>query len=187
MKLLLKNARIAFPCLFTPRAFEMDGDRAFSAHLIIEKGGETAAQVLNACRSAAEEKWGSAKGNALFEALRKQDRICLHDGDQKSDYDGFGGMLYVSARSPSERRPLVIDADKTHLREEEGRPYAGCYVNALLELYGQDNKYGKRINASLKGIQFVRDGDAFGGAAPAKEDDFDDVSDIGATELASLL
>jgi len=29
----------------------------------------------------------------------------------------------------------------------------GCYVNALLELYGQDNKYGKRINASLKGIQ----------------------------------
>lgn len=40
-----------------------------------------------------------------------------------------------------------------------------------------DNNFGKRINASLGGVQFYRDGDAFAGGGVASEDDFDDVSE----------
>jgi hypothetical protein len=33
------------------------------------------------------------------------------------------------------------------------------------------------MNCALKGVQFVKDGDAFAGSAPASEADFDDLSE----------
>jgi hypothetical protein len=39
-----------------------------------------------------------------------------------------------------------------------------------------DNNYGKRINATLLGVQFYRDGDSFVGGGVASVDDFDVVS-----------
>jgi len=81
----------------------------------------------------------------------------------------------VSARSKT--RPTVLNRDKTPVAEADGVLYGGCYVNALLDVWAQDNAFGKRINATLKGVQFVRDGDAFGGGAPASADDFPDESE----------
>jgi hypothetical protein len=85
--------------------------------------------------------------------------------------------MYVSASNKV--APLVVDKDKSPLSEASGRPYAGCYVNASLDIWAQDNSYGKRVNATLRGVQFFRDGDAFAGGAPASEDEFDDLSDTG--------
>ena len=48
----------------------------------------------------------------------------------------------------------------------ESTIYRGCYVNALIEVYAMD-QYGDQVNAKLVGIQFRRDGDAFG-SAPAR-------------------
>jgi hypothetical protein len=71
----------------------------------------------------------------------------------------------------------VVDRDRTPLTASDGKPYAGCFVNAVVELWAQDNQYGKRINASLGGVQFAADGDAFGGGGVRTEaDDFDDLS-----------
>ncbi len=74
-------------------------------------------------------------------------------------------------------RPTVIDRDRTALIQADGRPYAGCYVNAVVDIWAQDNNFGKRINASLSGVQFLRDGDAFAGGGVAAPDDFDDISE----------
>jgi len=46
--------------------------------------------------------------------------------------------------------------------EENGKPYAGCYVNMSIRLWAQDNQFGKRVNAQLRAVQFVKDGEAFG-------------------------
>ena len=43
----------------------------------------------------------------------------------------------------------------------------------MLDIYAQDNGYGQRINATLKGVQFIADGEAFAGGAPAGDDDFE--------------
>jgi hypothetical protein len=43
----------------------------------------------------------------------------------------------------------------------------------LTDVWPQDNAYGKRVIASLKGVQFVKNGDAFSGGAPASADEFD--------------
>jgi hypothetical protein len=45
----------------------------------------------------------------------------------------------------------------------------------------QDNKHGKRANAMLKSVQFLRDGESFGAAPVNPDDEFDDdmVGEVG--------
>ena len=49
-------------------------------------------------------------------------------------------------------------------------------MNASIELWAQDNSFGKRVNASLRGVQFLKDGDAFAGGGAASDDEFDDLA-----------
>ncbi len=178
MKIQLKNVRAAFlNALFEAKTVNGEGKPAFSATFLLDPADPQVKTINAAIEAVAKEKWG-AKAEAILKQMRAQDKLCLHDGDLKANYDGFPGNLYVSSRSNT--RPLVIDADKSPLAESDGRPYSGCYVNASLELWAQDNNYGKRINAQLRGVQFFKDGDAFAGGGAASEDEFDDVTE-GAT------
>lgn len=177
MKLKLENVRLAFPALFEAKTVNGEGKPAFSAALLIDPADPQVKAINAAIESVAKDKWG-AKAEAVLKTMRATDKVALHDGDLKSTYDGFAGNLYVSARAYT--RPLVIDKDKSPLAEQDGKPYAGCYVNASIELWAQDNNYGKRVNASLRGIQFFRDGDAFAGGGAASEEEFDEISE-GAT------
>ncbi len=173
MKIKLENVRLTFPVLFEARTVNGEGKPAFSASFLLDPADPQVKALNQAIEQVAREKWG-AKTDAVLKQMRGQDKVCLHDGDLKSNYDGFPGSLYVSARSTT--RPLVIDKDRSPLTEADGKPYAGCYVNASVELWAQDNNYGKRINAGLRGVQFFRDGDAFAGGGTASEDEFDDIS-----------
>lgn len=174
MKIKLSNVRLAFPVLFEAKTVNGEGKPAFSASFLIDPADPQTKVLNDAIEQVAKEKWG-AKADAILKQMRAQDKVCLHDGDLKSNYDGFPGNLYVSSRSAT--RPLVIDKDKSPLSEQDGRPYAGCFVNASVELWPQDNNYGKRVNASLRGVQFYRDGDAFAGGGAASEDEFDDIAE----------
>lgn len=177
MKIKLENVRLAFPALFEAKTVNGEGDPAFSATLLMASNHPAVKQLRDAFEAIGKDKW-AAKWPTVKKELETKDRLALHDGDAKADYAGFEGNLFVSSRNKT--RPLVIDADKSPLTIQDGRPYAGCYVNASIELWAQDNNYGKRINATLRGVQFLRDGDAFAGGGAASDDEFDDVAD-GAT------
>ena len=173
MKVKLTNVRLAFPVLFEAKTVNGEGKPAFSASFLLDPADPQVKALNQAIEQVAKDKWG-AKAEAILKQMRAQDKVALHDGDLKANYNGFPGNLYVSARSAT--RPLVIDKDKSPLTEQDGKPYAGCFVNASIELWPQDNNYGKRVNASLRGVQFFRDGDAFAGGGAASEDEFDDIS-----------
>lgn len=180
MIIKLQNVRLAFPQIFEAKAFQGgdDNTKSFTASFLIDPKTPVGAALTKEIEAGIEEvakaKWG-AKAPAIVAAMKKQDKTCLHDGNSKADYDGFADMMYVSTRSKT--KPLVLDRDKTPLTIADGKPYGGCFVNTSIELWPQDNGYGKRINASLRGIQFAKDGDAFAGGAPADESEFDDLSD----------
>jgi hypothetical protein len=174
MKLKLNNVRLAFPALFEAKTVNGEGKPAFSAVFLLSPNDKQVKTIEAAIEAAATEKW-AAKAPAMLKQIRAGDKTFLHDGDMKASYDGFEGHVYVSARN--EVRPLVIDADKTPLVAADGKPYAGCYVNATLDVWAMDNNYGKRVCATLTGVQFLRDGDSFAGGRSASEDDFDDVSE----------
>lgn len=173
------EGRLAFPQLFVAKEQKNDDGTTrlvYQATILITPGSLAEAAVKDAQRHVAVEVWGT-QGEAMLAALAAKDKVALHDGAEKAaKYDGFEGMRYVSANSRV--RPTVLDANKSPLVEKDGKPYAGCYVNAIIEIYGQKDhpKGGNRINAQLMGVQFLRDGDSFGGGRAASADDFDDVS-----------
>lgn len=177
MKLMLTNVRLSFPALFEPKTVNGEGEPRFSASFLMPKGDPQIKKIEDAITAVATEKWKSKAGEILA-VLRKKDLTCLKDGSDpdKAKYDGYKDNMFVNAAAPANQRPLVIGQNRSPLVAADGKPYGGCYVNASIELWAQDNKFGKRVNASLKGVQFVKDGDAFAGGAPASVDEFDDVS-----------
>lgn len=179
MKVQLKNVRLSFPDLFTPKSFE-GGEPKYRASFLIPKDSPQIAEIEKAVLDVANDKWGK-KGEAVLKSIRNNpNKFCFQDGDAK-DYDGYEGHMYVAANNKS--RPLVIDRDKTPLSAADGKPYAGCFVNASIEFFAYD-KPANGISCGLKGVQFVRDGDAFGGGAPARPEEFDD---LGVDETAGDL
>ena len=84
----------------------------------------------------------------------------------------------MSFKSSANKRPIVIDRDKSPLIEEDNKIYAGCYVNAIVDVCVQNNNYGKIVNGNLYGIQFVKDGEAFGSGPTDVGDNFDDLYEL---------
>lgn len=173
------EGRLAWPQIWEPKPMKNDDGTTryvFSGTVIFPPGSPAEATVKEAQRAVAEEAW-PGKGLEMLTTLANKDRVCLHDGAEKAiKYDGFEGMMYVSANGKV--RPAVRDANATPLVEKDGRPYPGCYVILIVDIYAQKDhpKGGNRINAQLMGVQFLRDGDSFGGGKPASDDDFADVS-----------
>jgi len=161
-KIKLNNVRLSFASLFKKATFGGE-ETKFEGTFLIDKDDQvdTIAEINTAIAAMLKEK----------KAKLSPDRICFKDGDE-IDYDGYAG--HMSIKASNAKRPIVIDRDKSPLVEDDGKPYSGCYVNAIVELWFQDNTWGKRVNANLLAVQFVRDGEPFGdGGAGASADDFD--------------
>ena len=158
----LKNVRLSFASLFKKATFGGEETKYEGTFLIDkETQADQIAEINTAIAAMMKEK----------KAKLSPDRICFKDGDE-IDYDGYAG--HMSIKASNAKRPIVIDRDKSPLTEDDGRPYSGCYVNAVLELWYQDNTWGKRVNANLLAVQFAKDGEPFGeGGASVSVDDFD--------------
>jgi len=178
MKVKLTNVRLAFPVLFEARTVNGEGKPAFSASFLLDPADPQVKALNQAIEQVAKDKWGARAGDILKQ-MRAQDKVALHDGDLKANYDGFPGNLYVSARSATGRSSSTRTRARSPSRTASPTPAASS--NASIELWPQDNNYGKRVNASLRGVQFFRDGDSFAGGGAASEDEFDDISS-GATD-----
>lgn len=161
-KIVLKNVRLSFPSLFTKEVFE-GKEGKFAATLLIDKSDTTVKKQLDAAIAA-----------LVAEAKVKipADKYCLKDGDE-IEFDGYKGCW--SLKASNAKRPTVIDRDKTPLTADDDKIYAGCYVNAIIDFWIQNNSYGKRVNANLYGIQFLKDGEPFGQGPVDVTEEFEDL------------
>jgi hypothetical protein len=145
----------------------------YSATLLLDRSNMNGLQKVIAAEEdrVAQAKWG-AKAGAIMTEIRANNRAALKPGELKASYDGFPGNDFISANN--EVRPTVVDKTGAPLTERDGKVYAGCYVLAHIVLWAQDNKWGKRINANITGVQFVGEGDSFGaGPPPSQPDEFE--------------
>lgn len=167
------NARASYLHCFKAKAFSSgEGEPSFSVSLLLDKKKD-AAQIKKIGDEIRRIEADKFKGKKL-----PADKVCLRDGDTK-DAPEYEGMMFLTASN--KKRPVVIDRDRTPLTAEDNKPYSGCYVNAVVRLWAQDNQFGKRVNCSLEVIQFVKDGEPFGAppvdldsALPEMDDDADD-------------
>jgi hypothetical protein len=181
VKVILKDVRLAFPAIHEADAID-DGEPRFGGKFIFSPKSANAKIMEKALSDAAKEqkKW-EKNPEQILTGLKKKDKVCFYkEPYAKKDgtiYAGFEGNYYVSASNES--RPNVKDRDgKTPLVAKDGKPYGGCYCNIVIDVWAQDNKWGQRVNATLLGVQFVRDGDKFAGGAAFSDDDFED-EDLG--------
>lgn len=178
-RILLRDVRLSFASgiweATTIPGADATAKPKFNCGLILPPDHPQLADINAKMVAVAKEKWG-AKWEAQYKAIEKADKLALHDGDTKA-YDGYAGNLFMSPSANEDSPPNIFDSNKRPLTKKDGRPYGGCYVNASIELWAQDNGFGKRINAQLRGIQFLRDGDAFSAGRPADSDEFEDVSE----------
>lgn len=174
MIIQLKNVRLSFPALWVPEAFEEGGEKKYKATFLIGKKDPQIKIITQAINEIAAAEWKDKAKAVLASVSGIPNKYCFQDGDGKS-YDGYAGCMALSANN--KKRPTVVDKDKTQLVAEDEKPYGGCYVNASVEIWAQDNKYGKAVRASLRGVQFLRDGDQFTAGSVASEDEFDDLGD----------
>jgi hypothetical protein len=188
--------RLAFPQLFKPEQYQSQGEAMYKATILIPKtAADPAVTILHPPAGAGlpitrepstigkvidlvgKAKWPKDWAVVKKGALAK-DKNCWHDGDNKSQWAGFEGCWYVSASASSDKRPTVVGRRGEPLTAADGIIYGGCYVIASMEVWAQDNGFGKQVNAQILGVQFVRDGDSFGGgSAPARPDEFEQIDD----------
>lgn len=169
-KMMLKNVRLSFPSLFKKAVF--DGvETKYEATFLIDKVGQSdlVETVNNAIDKFLENKFSGTKTPKGIK------RTVFVDGDEK-EYDGYENQM--AFKGSNSKRPTVIDRDKTPLTEEDGVLYAGCYVNAVVDLWYSDHpKGGKQVLGNVLGVQFVKDGEAFGADTAASVDEFDELED----------
>lgn len=185
---MLKNVRLSYPALFYPSAFG-DSDPKYNATFLIPKESDQHKALLEEIRRVAKEAFGDA-ARTIYMRQEQSTRKLIKDGDgpdgQTQDgeaKDGYAG--HIAIKGSSKTAPKVIGRQKQPLTEVDGVPYGGCYVNAQIDIWAQDNKYGKFLNCKLLAVQFWADGESFGGSSRADMDAFEESDDAGDTPAAA--
>lgn len=170
----LNNVRLSFPDIWTAVEYQKgDGRPRFNATFLIEPGSENDKLIEAEIIAQAKEVWGDKWQKTLASMKGNSNKYAYLDGDLK-EYDGYADHFYLACHSKT--RPLIIDRDRSQLTEQDGKVYAGCYVNATVSIYCQKGE-NAGVRASFSGIQFFQNGDAFSAGRAASEDDFEDLAE----------
>lgn len=169
MTIKLKNVRLsAYPALFTRPTFEGETQAKYGCKLLLDPNehADQIEELKHAITALVNDK---LDGQRL-----PSDKLCLRHGEDtgKAYHEGYW-VLSVSTKN----RPVVLDRRKNLVTEDDGVIYPGCRVNANVSLWAQKNKFGKRVNGELEGVQFSADDEPIeaGGGKSAKAimEDFD--------------
>ena len=161
----LEGVRLSFPTLATPRAFAPGQLEKYSADFILESDDPAYAEFKKRGAKLCSDKFG-AKAEQIIKMISGNPKLrAFCDGSEKvksdgSQYVGYEDMVAISANTT--RKPKLVDANGDDLMNVN-KLFGGCYVNAYVKPWVQDNKFGKAIRCELIGIQYVKDGESFGG------------------------
>lgn len=159
-------ARLSFADkLYKAKSFSPDQEAKYQSSFLLDPTNKEHAAQIAAVKKAAIDL---IQGEKLDP---KDFKLCFGKGDDKK-YDGYAGMIYFVASNSV--RPTVVNRRNNPVVEGDPQaPYSGCYVIGSITLWLQNNKWGKRINANLRAVQFVKDGQAFGAQAVNADEEFE--------------
>ena len=169
--------RLAFPAIYEPRAMANDANSkpAYGGKLIVNPDGKNDKLISDALLKVAEEKW-PGKGKQVLDKLTADGKVCYVQGpylDKDGEpRDGFEGNYYLSCRSEKLKPTTKNRFNQTVGESDPGAPYPGSHIHAAVDIWAQDNSFGRRINCTLQGAMFASDGPAFGGGRPATDNTF---------------
>lgn len=166
--ILIKDVRASYPHVLIPKAQKdpktgVLGDPKFSITALLPKKTHLAAK--NALKARIDALLKEHKVAAL-----PAERYFLRNGNLAGKPD-YMGMFTVSAGEREDRPPSVRDKNKVKLtRSDAAKVFGGCWVNVLIRPWWQSNGFGKRVNAGLVAVQFLRKDEPFGEGRISEED-----------------
>lgn len=174
----LQNVRLSFPALIEAKASTPNSIPKFSADLLMAKDSKAFIDFMKEYQTLAKAKWGENAPQVMKMIQSDRKLRCYGSGEEKVNkktfkpYEGYEGMMYLSANrqeSPQLIKPdgnAIDPANTMELKAVARTMYGGCYVNAAVNPWIQDNQHGRGIRLELIAIQFEKDGHAFGDAKP---------------------
>ena len=175
--IFVSGARCSFPHLVEAHKNKMAAPTAvakFSVDLILPSDHPALAQFMQRYAEMAQAKWAE-NASTVMQMIQSDRKLrCYGSGTEKIDkktfkpYSGYDGGVFISASR--ENAPQMIqldgkpvDAANTMAYQALARKmYGGCYINAAIRPWIQDNNYGRGIRCDLVAVQFAKDGEAFG-------------------------
>jgi hypothetical protein len=181
MDIKLTNVRLSFANIWhksTAKGYE-DSEPKYSMTVLIDKKDPQAEMIKKAIDQI-------KKGAHPFPES-KWEKVCFFDGDTSSKaedaegnrYAGYEGHYAIKLTSKS--KFLIVDKDLSRIEEDDNRIYSGCYINVKFSLLGYKDR--KAICGFIKGVQFARDGEAFGSAEQSADQMFDNIADAEIQEI----
>lgn len=152
--IFIPDCRVSFPAFFKKPVINGEEGK-YGATLMLEP--DKHAKVLTEIKA---EMARLVKDDLKGQRLAPE-KYCLRNGaDKRDEYEGY---LVLSASN--DNKPIVINGQGNGVidNEDDCKIYSGCYANAKIKLWAQNNQFGKRINARLVAIQFERDGETLDG------------------------
>lgn len=155
--------RLSFLRVYTPKAFRPGQKKRYEATGLLDPSVKAHVELLKAVKAKAQEM--VAKGG--YDWVDFEEGLCWGSGNKgkKSKYDGYKDRVWLSMSAQEDSPPQVLDRGLNELTVKDGRepkiPFSGSFGILGFTLWLQDNEFGKRINANLKVIQYVKDGPPF--------------------------
>jgi hypothetical protein len=178
--IFISKARLSFPKLVEPSAFEAGGALKFSCDLLVDPNGKDWQAVFAKAMEVAQLKWKEHVTQVVNMINQERKQRFYGQGSEKVNkktyqpYDGYAGMMYISCSS--DYRPQMVRANGSTAESDmeimnlARKLYGGCYVNTAIKIWAQDNKWGRGLRCECAAIQFDQDGEPFGDNGPVNVD-----------------
>ena len=170
--LWIKKARLGFPQLIAPKSAVAGGEPKYSVNFILNPTDVEMGELNQIVTAMATEKWGEGAAG-IINLIKGDKRLrCFGKGEEKLDkkgqvYDGFAGMVYISASNKDQPNLYGADANLLPPTAPMNQMFAGGnYCSGVISFWLQDNSFGRGIRANLDGVQYISEGEHFGSVGP---------------------
>lgn len=179
----LKNVRLSFPSLDKPTAPKNADDpsnKKFRGTFILDPNNREHRRKIKEIEAEADRLVKEAfSGKRIKEIPRSETYGDGNDALNRDGevYDGYENMFFIKALNDKRPRCLTRGKEDVDVEDVASTFYAGCRVNASINLWIQDNDFGRGVRCSLRGVQFYEDDEEFGGSVVDVDKEFDDFDD----------
>lgn len=176
--IVLIKCRLQAPHLYEPYT-DKYGKTQYSAILRIATADVKDIQAVEAGKEAACVRKFGADAPKKLKKINANPNCCLLR--EPDDDDSYKFMKVT--RRPADGMPRLLDRSKNVVPQSAGLFVSGAVCYALVQFWAYDNQ-STGVGATLLGLQWVEEGEAFGGAPVARDDDFEMLDDKGGEDAA---
>ena len=179
--------RVSYPAVFKPRE-PMDkksgAEPNYEVTLIFPKGADLS-ELTKLAEEAARLKWGDKIPKPCRNPIRNQSEKFKKDdeGNPLEDENGVlvlqdgyeHGGKFIIARN--KRKPFVVGPDQALSPiTDESEFYGGVWAHAAVSAMAYDTPGNRGVRFNLKGVQKIKDDEAFGGSRITPEEVFQPIA-----------